>query len=35
MDADLVWLRLLDKYLVKECDMKIIQTDYLILYKKY
>ena len=27
VDAALLWLRLLDKYLIKECDMKRIQAD--------
>ena len=35
VDAALLWLRLLDKYLIKECDMTRIQADYLIFYKKY
>ena len=33
--ASLLWLRLLSKYLIQECDTTRIQSDYFIFYKKY
>ena len=35
MDAALFWLKLLFKYWIKEFDMKRIQSDSWIFYKKY
>ena len=35
LDAALLWLRLLAKYLIKDCDMKISQSDLCILFNKY
>ena len=34
VDAALLWLIILDKYLIKECNMTRIQAEYLILYNK-
>ena len=34
VDADLLWLRLLAKYLINECNPKIGKTDSFIFYKK-
>ena len=35
LDTDILWLRLLAKYLIKECDMTRIQSDSCIFYNKY
>ena len=35
VDAALLWLRLLDKYSTKECDMTKIQSEFCIFYRKY
>ena len=35
MNADLLWLRILAKYLNNECNITGIKVDYSIFYKKY
>ena len=34
VNADLLWLRLLDTYLMNECKLERIKAEYCILYKK-
>ena len=35
VDAELLWIRLLAKYLVNECNLKRIKADSFILFRKY
>ena len=35
VDAKLLWLRLLAKYFVNECNLKRIKADSCILFRKY
>ena len=35
VDADILWLRLMDNYLINKCNLKMSKADSCILCKKY